>query len=229
MWLIFIFWSCKFAHASTNKSSGLWSVHNKEMWMVGGSLGILGYWHPLNIPCSSFACGSLKMHKCLLCVLQSWLWGSEEAQRECLMNRELLGCTSGSWLWVWHDHVWLSPYFSMTGFTSAFCALFSTYSVKALLIKISFFFWQWTWHRTLRVDNCPVAESQLTQGKSKAKTDENRSFLKEMMSDGSSLCASTWHFTQCISLIWSLEGNELKARQIFQVRVTWWKRWYDNS
>lgn len=35
---------------------------NTEMSVVRGGVGILGHRHPSNIPLSSFACGSLKMH-----------------------------------------------------------------------------------------------------------------------------------------------------------------------
>lgn len=63
--------------------------------------------------------------------------------------------------------VWMSLYILITGFISAFHVLFPTWSVKALLIKISIYLTTWTWQNTLRwADSLLVAGSQLTQGKS---------------------------------------------------------------
>lgn len=185
-----IFWTCKFAHTSTNKSSGLWSVHNKEMSVVRGSVGILRNRHPLNIPCSSFACGSLKMHRCLVCVLQSWLWGSEEVWCECLTSTELLGCASGSWLWVCHDRRMNVSVFLNQWFYECFlCSVFLTKCESPPHQNKLFF-------NSNRFSITPSNEwitlwwqsHSWCRGRAKV-TDGNRSLLKQMMSDGSSLCA----------------------------------------
>lgn len=154
------------------------------MLLVRGDVGILGHCHPSNIPCSSFACGSLKMPRCSVCF-------TELVVRRCDVSAwQVRNC--------WEPHlglgfgsltigVWMSAYFLITGFMSAFCVLFSTWSAKVLLIKIHSFFnskglsiiplneWislQWQSHSWRR-------------GQAKV-TDGNRTLLKQMMSDGSS-------------------------------------------
>lgn len=96
VYILNIFWIyfCEFAHPSENKSSGLWSVHNREMSVVRGGVGILGSWHPSGI---SWLFGITQV---LGGYFTELLQGREGAQYEGLMSKELLRSTSGAWLWI---------------------------------------------------------------------------------------------------------------------------------
>lgn len=124
-----------------------------------------------------------KCIKCSVCVLQSWLWGTEEAQCQCLMSTHPhLGLGFGSLM----ARVWMSLYLLITVFMNAFHVLLPTWRVKVLLIKISIYL------TTPDLAVYPqmsgwLSGGRVTQVKSKANW-WNRSLWKQLVPGGSSLC-----------------------------------------
>lgn len=138
------------------------------MSVVRGGVGILGYGHPSRIPCSSFARGSLESDKCWVCFTEL-VWGREGVQCESLTSKEPLGSTSGAWLWVCAEqgknvtmylNHWLLWVISMFSFlhevwkfsSSKKCVYLTTKGLTTL---------------SQGGGSSSVAESQLTQGKSR--------------------------------------------------------------
>ena len=103
------------------------------MAAMSSGVGVLGYWHPVNIPCSPSAC---ILWQCpgIWCMFLQILWGSE---RCCLSARWVSNCPGiPIWGCVCLGFVsvtaglWISPSFLITIFLSALCVLFLTWSVS---------------------------------------------------------------------------------------------------